>query len=110
MKTPTCPTCSEPVSEVNQLPNGTQLLPCGHTVTGDEYKSWRNKTVEHVPEDVAAREAVDQSVVSQEGQLQALLRYCRVNAENSLLFTDKGEGKKEAYDDVATRLRSILEA
>lgn len=98
-KPPTCPVCSDPVSEVLQAPGMTCLLPCGHTVTGDRYKSWRNKPVEHVPEDVAAREAVDQSVVSQDGLLQELLAYCRSKAVQD-----------SAYDDVATRLRSILDA
>jgi hypothetical protein len=104
-KSPTCPVCSDPVSEVVQDPDGTHLRPCGHTVSGDEWGSWRNEgTVEYVPEDVAAREAIDQAAVSQDGLLQELLAYCRSEARSP------NPDWAAAYDDVATRLRSILDA
>jgi hypothetical protein len=58
---PTCPVCGDNVSEVQQLPDHTELRPCGHSVAGTSFKSWRNKgaTVDYVSEDIAAREEVD---------------------------------------------------
>lgn len=103
----TCPICGDVVSNAHRTSDSIQLQPCGHSIPAGHRK---DSSGDYVPEDLAAREAVDHASDSTDGQLRELLAYCRSKAAGAELGQEYHQADiNAAYGDVVERLRSILD-